>query len=266
MKIILSHDVDHLYWSEHYLKDFYVSKLIFRNLKALFCGKISILLFIRRIKVWGRLHQLPELMSFYKEKGLSANFFFGMDNALGLSYSYKNTKYWIRSLENVGHKVSVHGIETRKISGISKEFNRFTEISGHPPKGVRTHYLRLSGYTYALFEHQGYCFDSSMEGLYHPFQFGSLWEIPISIMDVSLVKEAQFNHDANAWDNNTQIRLHAAKEAGLPFFVINFHDIYFNNQYPTIRDWYIRTINKLEADGYSFITFDEALQDLTGFY
>ena len=261
MKIILSHDVDHLFWSEHYFKDWYIPARLFRNIIGLVTGKISMNLFLKRLKMWGRMHRIPELIAFYKERNIQAHFFFGMNNALRLSYPFKNAQEPIRLLLEAGHHVGVHGIETRKIHGITQEQQRFQNIAGKRPSGIRTHYLRWTGFTYALVELAGYSFDSSMEGLMMPFKVGKVWELPINLMDVSLVANAQNNENLEEWEYRTNKILKEAEEMGLPYFVLNFHDVYFDEQFPTMRNWYIRTIDKLFSQ-YTFTTFEEAISDL----
>ena len=49
MKAIVSHDIDHLTFSEHYLNDFIVPKYVIRNHIELVTGKISFTEFINRV-------------------------------------------------------------------------------------------------------------------------------------------------------------------------------------------------------------------------
>ncbi len=263
MKIIISHDVDHLYWSEHYLKDMTLPFTLYRNTIGLLNRHIDWRLYKERLKMHGRMHRIPELLELYQEKGLKACFFMGMDNAIRLSYNYQNAKPFIQKILQDGHEAGVHGMETKKISGITKEYNRFKELSGLDHFGIRTHYLRLSGYSHEMFEEAGYSFDSTMLGIIQPFKVGNLWEVPISIMDVSLVPQAQTNQDINIWKDNTLKAIDKAVVANQEVFVINFHDVYYDHQkYPVIYNWYFWLIDHLINENYQFTTFNRFLESL----
>lgn len=261
MKIILTHDIDHLMWSDHYFKDYYIPARIIRNFISLLNRQISFNLFFKRMKMWGRMHRIPELLNFYKDLNIKANFFIGMDNALGLSYNYKKTEKIIRSIQNDGHFLGVHGIDCRTNKGITKELSRFQEISDIKALGYRTHYLRWSGYTYSILENHNIQFDSSMMGLFKPYKVGSLWEIPISIMDVSVVERAQENNNIDLWNKNTNIIFEKALNNNIPYFVINFHDVYFDSQFFTMKEWYKNLVFELQKK-YQIISFEDAVLEL----
>ncbi len=262
MKIILSHDVDHLYWQEHYFKDLYLPGTILRNTKGFVEGKIDFKLYLKRLKCWGRIHRLPELLSFYNKNKINANFFFGMSNALHLSYKYKNATSHINKLINDGHKVGTHGISFNDAKQIDLEYRRFKEISNLDIFGIRNHYLRLNGYTHSLFDQQGYLFDSTIESIMHPFKINNMWEIPISIMDASLVGSSQLNQNIDIWKRNTLLKLGKAKKNKIPYFVINFHDPFFSADFPVIKEWFVWLVNLLKKEGFIFVTFEDAVKEL----
>jgi len=262
MKIILSHDIDHLYWYEHYFKDLYLPGTLLRNTKGFVAGKLELQLYLKRLKCWGRIHRIPELIKYFNQENIKSNFFFGMDNALHLSYNYKQTKPFIQELLKEGHLVGVHGIAFKEKNQIEIENKRFKELSNINPYGIRTHYLRLSGYSHNLFDQQGYKFDSSIDSIMHPFRINNMWEIPISIMDASLVEHAQLNQDINIWKKNTLKRLEIAKENNLAYFVINFHDTYFSDAFPVIKEWFLWLVDSLKGEKYEFITFNQAVEEL----
>lgn len=262
MKIVLSHDVDHLYWKEHYFKDVYLPGTLVRNTKGFVGRQIDFKLYLKRLKCWGRLHCLPELMTFYKNHNIKADFFFGMNNALGLSYNYKQSKKWIDKLLEHDHHVGVHGITYDNKKGITIEYDRFKELSGLNEFGIRTHYLRMAKSSLELFEKQGYIFDSSIDEINTPYKLNNMWEIPISIMDVSLVNNAQLNQDINLWKANTIKRLELAENKAIPYFVVNFHDLYFSDSFPVIKEWYIWVIELFKSKEYAFINFKDAIKEL----
>lgn len=211
----------------------------------------------------GRMHRIPELLEFYSLNELKACFFFGMDNALRLSYHYKKPKRLIHQILEDGHEAGVHGIETKNKAKIMEEKKRFEEVSGLSNFGIRTHYLRLSGYTHQLFTEAGYNFNSTIEVISKPVRIGKIWEIPISLMDASLVPLSQLNQNFDSWKKNTLIKIESALECNIPVFVINFHDIYFNaKEFPVIKQWYQWLIEYLIEGGYNFTTFNTYLNTL----
>jgi hypothetical protein len=263
MKIILSHDIDHLNWKEHYFKDLYLQGALYRNTIGLLRGDISWGLYIKRLKCWGRIHRIPEIIEFYDREELKANFFFGMDKALHLSYNYKNAKPLILDLFNKGHKVGVHGIAFNDAKRIHTEYERFKELSALDQFGIRTHYLRLDTNSLTLFDQQGYLYDSSIEVLSEPYQINNMWEFPISIMDASLVDKSQLNQDLEIWKSNTKSKIDMALKKGIPYFVINFHDLYYSSKFPIIKAWFEWLIKELKSNNFEFITFEEALIELS---
>lgn len=259
MKIILSHDVDHLFWSEHYFKDIYLWKHIIRNTKELITKQLNLEIFLLRMHLAGRIHNLPELIDFHKKEGINANFFFGMDNTLGLSYNYKAAKSLIELLLKEGHETGVHGIEARNELKIRQEYTRFKEISDSEIFGIRTHYLQLSGYTHQLFSDAGYLFDSSVDAISKPYKIDTVWEIPISVMDVDVIKGSS-NFHLNSAKTNTLEKINKAQATGIPFFVINFHDIYFSERYPVHYAWFKWLVGYFKEENFEFVTFKQAVE------
>ena len=262
MKIILSHDIDHIHWKEHYFNDLYLPGVIYRNTKGLLKKNLNFKNYTKRTICTGRMHRIPELIRLYDQNKIKASFFFGMNRALHLSYKYQKTRPLIQDLIQNNHKVGVHGIAYKDAKYIEIEYNRFKEISGLDFFGIRTHYLRLSGYSHHLFDEQGYLFDSSFDNIMHPFKVNNMWEIPISIMDASLVENSQLNQDLNIWKENTLKRLKKAKEINLSYIVINFHDIYFSDKFPIIKEWFLWLVELLQSKDYEFITFEQAVSEL----
>lgn len=263
MKIILSHDVDHLHWNEHYFSDLTLQKHVYRHSMALLKKGIPFSLWKSRMKVWGRKNRLPELLEFYEQKKITANFFFGMDNALGLVYKPSEAKPWIKKVLEKGHDVGVHGIAYANPAKIKKEYKTFQEISGLNEIGIRNHYLRMNGYTLEMLSQQDYQFDSTIQGILHPFKIGNMWEIPMSLMDVSLVPNSQSNMNLKTWKEATLLRFDKAQELNIPYFVVNLHDLYFDpKQFPNMYEWFIWFLEEIQAQDIEIITFKEAVREL----
>lgn len=261
MRILLSHDIDHLYWKQHYFRDLTLPKHVYRHTRAWLSKQIDTELYKKRMKLTGRLHRIPELLEFHKQHNTKACFFFGMDNALGLSYRPKEAKPWIKQVIEARQEVSVHGIAYANPQKIKQEYDKFKEISGLDTFGIRMHYLRMNGYTLEALDHQGYLFDSSIQGIAHPFKIGNLWEIPMSIMDSSLVPNSQSNLNLKRWQTATLDKLNQAEDLQIPCFVINHHDTYFDKDtFPTIYDWFHWLIEEIKRRELEVVRFGEVVE------
>src|SRR5690606_12812330 len=108
MKIIVSHDVDHLYWTDH-LVDTYFYGLLYRSLTALGKDGISIKDFTKRFSTNQLTHAI-DLNEFNKKAGIPSTFFFGMRKGLNLSYSWKQAGALIKKLHQNGACIGLHGM------------------------------------------------------------------------------------------------------------------------------------------------------------
>lgn len=263
MKIILSHDVDHLYWKEHYFRDLSAQKYLIRHGLAFVKKQIDFNILKNRLNIFGRIHRIPELLDFHDKNNTKACFFFGMEHALGLIYKPSEAAPWIKKISEKGFEVGVHGIAYADKAQIEKEFQTFHRISGLQSFGIRNHYLRMNGYTLEMLSQQGYQFDSTIQGILHPFQINGMWEIPMSMMDASLVPNAQSNMNLETWKNAALLRLDDAQEKEIPYFVVNLHDPYFDEKlFPTTFKWYHWLIEEFKNRGLEFITFGQAVNEL----
>ena len=264
VKIIISHDVDHLYPSDHW-NDLIFPKLWIRSTLELVRGKIN-------LQTWGyrlisifqkRLNRIPEVAQFDQENGIPSEFFFGMDNALGLSYKQQKAKYWIEFLDQKGFGVGVHGINFVDYEKIKNEFNDFKKISGIDSFGIRMHYVRSNESTLKNLSKTGYHFDTTdfnkeKVDLKSPYKIASMWEFPLHIMDNYIMAKG-----LNAAQEQTIESLTMADKLKLPYFTILFHDYLFNSKtYPKYKEWYIWLICYLKSENYLFISYKEAITEL----
>ena len=105
----------------------------------------------------------------------------------------------------------------------------------------------------------GYLFDSTDYGLFHPYKIGDMWEFPLSIMDSYVLKEYDNNIDQV---KNASIKmLEEAEQKKLPFFTILFHNP--SPVFPEHYEWYRWFILYLKDRGYEFISFKEAVNELS---
>lgn len=258
MKIILSHDVDHLFLVEHW-KDRFIPGLVVKSIKSLVNDSLSFKGFFRRFSY--RLHRIPELIDFNNSHKAPTNFFFGMDKGLSLSYGYKKATPVIQSLQKAGHFIGTHGMAFDDKKSMLEEKRRLESILGLEVKGIRNHYLRQSSNTQRFMAELDYQFDSTDRGLFDPEEKDGILSIPISVMDVDIVKPGV---SASAALHSTLDKLDKAAEKNLMYFVINFHDIYFDPvSYPDFYNWYVGLVKECQARGYEFTNFKTVLEELS---
>ena len=133
MKAIVSHDIDHLTLSEHYLKDLIVPKHFVRSYIEFFSGKISLIELMNRYGdvFRNKWQHIEELISFNSKNKVLATFFIAVNNGIGLSYSKEQAAFWIHKILQLGCQVGGHGIEFENFEKINAEFSLFKDISKH---------------------------------------------------------------------------------------------------------------------------------------
>lgn len=266
MKIIVSHDVDHLYASDHYLKDLIIPKLWVKSFLHLCRGKISLRVFLYRLSIVfrNRMTRIPEIMKFDKAHNIPSIFFFGMDNLLGMSYRPKKAVPYIKLVLENGFDAGVHGCEYKNQSKIKTERELFLALSRMENFGVRNHYVRFDEQTFEKMAAAGYLFDSTYFNkteteLKAPYKVGGMWEFPLHIMDGYVCKPGGLEKGLE----KTFAIVEEAEAMGMPYCTILFHDNQFDERYdPTLMDWYVKTIEWLEEKGYEFISYRDAIKEL----
>jgi hypothetical protein len=265
LKIIVSHDVDHLYPSDHILKDLIFPKLWIRSTRDLIRNKISFSTWWFRLTsiFSNRLHMIPEMIEFDKTHSIPSTFFFGMGNCLGMSYSRSKVFPWIRFVISKGFEAGVHGAEFKDYDIMLNEFSLFKEHSGLPKFGIRMHYIRYDSETFRKLSRIGYLFDTSefnkiKTELKDPYKCGSMWEFPLHIMDGYIIK----NNLASA-KLETEVILNEGIKKGLKYFTLLFHDYLFNERsYPSHKAYYEWLIHHCERQNLEFISYSEAINEL----
>lgn len=288
MKIIISHDVDHIggwchWWRDLYWEKFFAKSLIFlfarwvyrlsggRICTERFGSGISFGLFLLRLKTMfaRKMENTELLMDFDAKYGVPSTFFVGMDNVLGMSYSLANAESLIHKIMDRGFDVGVHGVAFDNQAGISAEHNRFEKIcSNHQSPitnhqfGIRNHYLRGQENleTHKMQADAGYLFDSTDYGLNKPYRVGNMWEFPLSLMDAYLLADSE--NDLEDVKRKTLDALHAAEEKQLPYFMLLFHNP--SRAFLDAWNWYQWVVRYLSANGYEFISFKDAVDELEG--
>jgi hypothetical protein len=181
MKVIVSHDVDHIAFSEHWLRDLVIPKWFAKNLLYAAMGKLSLSLATRRLAaVLGPyMNHVRELMNLDHRFGVRSTFFIGVSQGLGMSYTLEAAVEMVNLIRDSGFPVGVHAIAHDHGGAIQDEHNRFRKlVADDSPFGVRNHYLRFGPRTPALQARAGYLFDSSEYGLKAPYLVGGIGRVP----------------------------------------------------------------------------------------
>lgn len=267
MKIIISHDVDHITVWEHKC-DLIIPKLIVRSFIELILGYASIAEFGNKFKdiLKNKWQNLEEIARFDKENKVDSTFFIGVNNGVGLNYSLKNAQVWIKIILDKGFDVGVHGISFENYDDIKNEYETFKSLSGLKNFGIRMHYLRNAANTTDLLNKAGYIFDSTIYKFENPFKLGNLWEFPLHIMDGYLFYENSRwqNRSLEAAKEKTKRIIEEADKKGIKYLTILFHDRYYNDGFKSWMDWYIWCINYLREHGFRFISYRDAIRELEG--
>lgn len=257
MQVIVSHDVDHLTTAEHLVRDLYVPKAIARDSLQVLRRQIGTGEYGRRLceMAANKLQYLDEVAEFDLSHGVKPTFFFGMANALGLSYSQDKVGPWLERLERVGEvETGVHGIAYNDHTAMQTEYDAFARISGSTDFGIRMHYLRGDDSTPRLLAKCGYLFDSTEYSDAEPYKHGGLWEVPLQMMD-----SYEFAHHSTLFTGDVDAfvkrRVDAYMESGRKLLTVNFHDRYFSSAYSLYFDWYQALIRYLAASGVQFVSF-----------
>ncbi len=269
MKIIVSHDVDHLYREDHY-KDLYFLKLCVRSMINYLKKECSLKeCFLRIRSIFSKkIHRINEVMEFDYDNGVSSTFFFGMKNGLGMNYNLVNAKDNIENVVKHGFDVGVHGINYEQYEEMKREYDIFNEIVkkiGVDIFGIRMHYVRFNKKTFSYLNECGYSFDTTefdKEKGYlikAPYKIGDMWEFPLNLMDAYLPTSLE-----DKQKKSLEI-LNRARKAGVEYFTILFHDSQYDKAYSSMYEWYRWLIGYLkEHEEYEFISYRDALKELAG--
>lgn len=266
MKIIISHDVDHLYVSEHIFKDLILEKMFIRSMIQLFRNEIELRTCFYRMTMLfrRRMNRISEVMEFDKKHHIPSVFFFGMDNGLGMSYSKNKAISYIGYVSKNGFDVGVHGIEYKDFEKIRMEHDRFQAIVKNPIFGIRNHYVRYDNDTFVKMNQAGYlfdstCFDKNMLQVRSPYKVGDMWEFPLHIMDGYVCLPGRLKEGIE----HTISLIEEAREKGLPYCTILFHDYLFDDRFdPQRKLWYEKTVEYCEQNGYEFVSYRDAIKEL----
>ena len=266
MKAIVSHDIDHLTLSEHYLKDLIVPKYFVRNNIELLTNNISLKEYTLRLSdiYRNKWQYIEELATFDISQSVNPTFFIAVNKGVGLSYSINDASSWIHKIKQLQCEIGIHGIEFETLEKIQSEHELFKSISNLDSIGGRLHYIRTNDQTFANLSNAGYLFDSSEMAFKAPYKIGHMWEFPFQIMDGYIIekpKQRQSKTLQQSCDETKKI-IDKVIDMQLPYLGIDFHDRYFSNRHQTWKDWYMWLIDYLKSHKIEFVNFKQAIQEL----
>lgn len=266
LKIIVSHDVDHIDSWDHILKDLILEKMIVRSFFQVAKKKITLKTFLYRISMifHKRMNRIQEVMEFDKKHNIPSIFFFGMSNVLGMSYSQKKAMPYIKKVKKNGFDTGVHGCDYLHLENIKKEYEDFGKISEMKSFGIRNHYVRFDNDTFNKMEKVGYLFDSTYFNkekieYVNPYKVGDMWEFPLLIMDGYVCMQGKLQEGLE----KTFRIIEEANNRGMKYCTILFHDYQYDDIFdPQRKEWYERTIQYCEQNNYKFISYRDAIKEL----
>jgi len=266
MKAIVSHEIDHLILTEHYLKDLIVPKHFVRSYIELFAGKISIFEMFHRYgdvfsNQWQHIEALHEFNTKHK---VPTTYFIRVNYGIGLSYTKQQATFWIHKMLQMGCEVGVHGIEFEYFEKINAEYTLFKDISKQTTFGTHMHYIRTNEQTFSNMAKAGYSFDSSEMSFKTPYKIGSMWEFPFQIMDGYIIerpKKWQCKNFTQSCEETKKI-IDKVVDLKLPYLGIDFHDRYFSHSFKTWLNWYMWLVDYLKTIKIEFVNFNTAINEL----
>ncbi|UTW60871.1 hypothetical protein KFE98_12640 [bacterium SCSIO 12741] len=265
MKILISHDVDHMSYWEH-TGDLILPKYFVRSWLELVKGKISVkeLGYRHAALFHNQWQHIQEIIDYNSSMGFKSTFFLGMNNGVGLNYPIHYAEKWIPKIISSGFEVGVHGINYETLEGIQEEYDRFKGISGLDSFGIRMHYLRKTDDTFKNLSQAGYLYDATQIGYRNPYRENGFWNFPIQIMDGWVVngKKRYQLRNLEECKTFTLNEFKKAEKEGLEYLSILFHDCYFSASFHTWSQWYKWVVNYLKEEGHEFITHKEAILSL----
>jgi hypothetical protein len=265
IKIIISHDVDHLYARDHWFRDLVYPKLWIRSTLKVLSKEITLKeCWLRCVSCLKKERNcISELMKFDKKYGVPSTYFFGVRKGLGMSYFPDEARKIVDVVSKNGFQIGIHGICFDSDIGIQEEYQTFEEKYGFKPCGIRMHYVRYDDTTFVKEAKVGYIFDTTefekdKKGTQKmPYKIGDMWEFPLTIMDGYLPQKLELAKQ------ETLRKLQECKNKNLEYVSILFHDYQFCSAYQDMQGWYRWLISYIkESPEYCFISYQDAIKEL----
>jgi hypothetical protein len=263
MHAIISHDVDHLCYHEHW-RDLIIPKLLARMVLERARGAVGTGELARRLGdiLRDKRENLLEVLDFDNAHGIRPTFFIGMSRGLGLSYSSGEAGRWVRRLAALDCDLGLHGIAFRDEDEMRRERDLFASHLGRRDFGIRMHYLRRDADTQSRLARLGYTFDTTVPDDRGPWRTPEgMWTFPLHVMDGWYLCGTRRFQSASAAEalQVTRARIDELLGRGVDFLTINFHDCYYSPAYRSWKEWYERVVDHLGDRGARFVTYPQAM-------
>lgn len=265
MKIIVSHDIDHLTAREH--TKTLLFKFLIRGTIEVILRTISVREYITRFKsifITNKWQNINEIMDFNNKNNIPATFFIGVANGMGLEYSLSNSLAWAKHINKQGFDLGVHGISFDNKEDMQVEYD-LLQSHLNQDVGMRMHYLRTDDKTMEYISEIGYLFDTTISEDKNPYKINDMWEFPLHIMEVNIFypnKEKWLTKSLDEYKKYTKKRVKELDEKNINYMTLLFHDRYFDDSHICWRDWYIWLIGYLKEEGHTFISYKDAIREL----
>jgi peptidoglycan/xylan/chitin deacetylase (PgdA/CDA1 family) len=265
MKVIISHDVDHITCLEHW-KDLSIPKFMVKSLLEVMRRAVSFKEFLLRVfsLFHNKWHNIDSLIEYDKKNNIPSTFYVGVAHGLGLSYSNKRATIWIKKVIESGFRVGLHGIAYDDFESMKKEREVFSQLSGLKEFGIRMHYLRSAQNTLKYLAELGYVYDAGRRG--NEIQaLGDFYSFPVQVMDSDLINSKETRLQIKDFDlikEATIEIIETTKKEKQPYLSVIFHDRYFGPDFLMWKKWYIWVIEYLKNQGFDFCTYEEALEEI----
>ncbi|UCG42179.1 MAG: hypothetical protein JSU73_09905 [candidate division WOR-3 bacterium] len=272
MKVIISHDVDHLTAWEH-VRDLIIPKFVARFGVEWVLGYTKwreLMLALRSLWTDSWQH-IEELMDFDEAHGVPSTFFVATANGRKLCYTLTSAREWVSRIRSRGFDVGVHGIEYESADKVRAELSGLREATGQDLFGIRIHNIGFSPSSVLLsardvlnLKSAGYSFSSTTFSNTGPWSSGDFWEFPVQLMDghVFRVGRPWKNRTPGQMRESTIRRLNDAATRGVSHFSLLFHDGYFCDYYQDYKEWYIWLVRYLKDECYELCGYRDALREL----
>lgn len=272
MKVVVSHDVDHLTFIEHW-RDAAVPKFVLRGVVEAARGTSSWQALARKLRrlAGNSAHNLEELLAFNRDHGVPATYFFATGRGRDLAYGVGRARPWIARVLSEGLEVGLHAIAFDRLERIRRERDLLLELTGPVVAGVRLHNVgmaqnagRLTGASAHLFARAGFRYSSNTYATRDPYRIGELWELPILITDGYTFRSQSrvVNRTLEQAKKFTLARLDQAEAAGLRYVSALFHDVYFDAAFAPLAEWYRWLIEEFNRRRWEFCCCRDVVAEL----
>ena len=218
-----------------------------------------------------RWHNLEALMEFNQEHRVPCTFFIACSKGRSLCYPKEQASKWIHRVESAGFSVGLHGISLDSVTEMETEYDWFARSAASLDFGIRFHDIgirpkdaKLTRDGMLALARLGYAFSSNTFEWRNPERIEGILDFPIHIMDSALFTSGSrwFILKASDAIERTKILFERAREYGISYFQILFHDVYFSDAYKNMKEWYIWLVGYLQDQGITLVNFNSALREI----